>query len=65
MLARTALGVTLLLAMLALGAGVVRWRRSDQPVVRRLAGRVHWGVGVIAVAFLVLLAVTAVQQLVL
>jgi hypothetical protein len=49
--------------MLALGAGVLRLRRSGQPVVRRLAGRVHWGVGVVAVAFLVLLVVTAVQQL--
>lgn len=61
MLARTALGVGLLAAILALGAAVTRLRRSGQPVVRGVAERVHGVVGVVAIAFVAVLVVSAIR----
>ena len=61
MLARAAIGFTLLVAFVVLGAWVRRQRGSAEPVVRALVAKVHWTVGVVAIALLVLLAVTAVQ----
>lgn len=63
MLARTALGLALLVGVVALGAAVLQLRRSERPVLRTLATKVHWGAGVVALAFLAVFAVTAARLL--
>lgn len=63
MLARTALGIALLTAIVALGTAVNGLRRSGQPLVRGVATNVHWAAGVIAVSLLVLFGFTALRLL--
>lgn len=63
MLVRTAMGVVVLLGLGALAALVDRLRRSGRPILKTLAERVHWGVGVVAVGCVALLALTAVEAL--
>lgn len=58
MLLRSAVGFTLLVGFLALGAMVARQRSTGRMPWRRLAGGVDRGIGFVAVAFLVLLALT-------
>lgn len=63
MLLRSVLGFAALIAFVALGAWVNRQRRTGGPLLRPLAGKVHWTVGVIAIAVVTLLLVTAVGVL--
>jgi hypothetical protein len=64
MLLRVVLGFTALVAFVALGAWINRLRQSGTVTVRAVAGKVHWGVGVVAIAVLALLLVTAIGVLV-
>jgi hypothetical protein len=61
MLVRTAIGVVVLLGLGALAALVDRLRGSGRPILRTVAARVHWGIGVIAVGCLALFAVLLVE----
>ena len=60
---RAVLGFAALVAFVALGAWINRQRATGQPVVRLLAGKVHWAVGVMALGVLALLVVTAIGLL--
>jgi hypothetical protein len=65
MLVRALIGFAVLAAVVSLGAWVVDQRRSTStaPPIRRIADRVHWIVGVLAIAVLAILLVGAVQLL--
>ncbi len=63
MVVRAVVGFTVLVGLVYLGAWMGRQRGSGRPVVRRLAGEVHRIVGVVAVAVLVMLTITALRLL--
>jgi hypothetical protein len=62
-LVRSALGFSVVLGSLALGALAGRWRRSGRPLLRSIGSKVHRVVGVLAVAVLAVLVVTALRLL--
>jgi hypothetical protein len=62
MLLRAGIGFALLVGIVALGAWVSQQRaKGSGRLLPRLAGQVHRTVGVVAVALLVMLAVTALR----